>query len=170
MSDWRLERMFCRNSCKTAMSLFFCCFWPMLSPWNRNGELFIKEGSGLTVASLTAFSGMVMRGKEYIAPCTGLQLMPWTVLRTCSVSLAFSAKALNVAVRSWMWERDMGGGTKLDPTYIHLLCWDSLDWITLSACCNLLCCKLQKKFQIQQRVFILSLPKWLWGAFGQFTA
>lgn len=110
MSDWRLERMFYRNSCITAMSLFFCCFWPMSSPWNRNGELFIKEGSGLTVASLTAFSGMVMRGKEYIAPCTGLQLMPWTVLRTCSVSLAFSAKALNVAVRSWMWERDMGKG------------------------------------------------------------
>lgn len=57
------------------------------------------------MASLTAFSGMVMQGKEYIAPCTGLQLMPGTVLRTCSVSLAFSAKAFKVAVRSWMWQR-----------------------------------------------------------------
>lgn len=58
------------------------------------------------MASLTAFSGMVMQGKEYIAPCTGLQLMPCTVLRTCSVSLAFSAKVLKVAVRSWMWKRE----------------------------------------------------------------
>lgn len=54
------------------------------------------------MASLMAFSGMVMHGKEYMAPCTGLQLMPCTVLRTCSVSLAFSAKALRVAVRSWV--------------------------------------------------------------------
>lgn len=58
------------------------------------------------MASLTAFSGMIIRGKEYMAPCTGLQLMPCTVLRTCSVSLAFSAKALKVAVRSWIWERE----------------------------------------------------------------
>lgn len=41
-----------------------------------------------------------MRGKEYMAPCTGLQLIPSTVLRTCSVSVAFSAKAFKVAVRS----------------------------------------------------------------------
>lgn len=69
-------------------------------------ETFKRVGEGLTVASLTAFSGMVMQGKEYMAPCTGLQLMPCTVLRTCSVSLAFSAKALKVAVRSWMGGRE----------------------------------------------------------------
>lgn len=57
--------------------------------------------SGLrTAASLTAFSGILIRGKEYMAPCTGLQLMPGTVLSTSSVSLALSAKALRVAVRS----------------------------------------------------------------------
>lgn len=67
--------------------------------------MFTRVYSGLTVASFTAFSGMLMRGKEYMAPCTGLQLMPGTVLRTCSVSLAFSAKALSVAVRSWKTER-----------------------------------------------------------------
>lgn len=52
-----------------------------------------------------AFSGMVMRGKEYMAPCTGLQRMPSTVLRTCSVSLAFSAKTCKVAVRSCVWRK-----------------------------------------------------------------
>lgn len=51
-----------------------------------------------------AFSGMLMQGKEYMAPCTGLQVMPSTVLRTCSVSLAFSAKTLKVAVRSCVAE------------------------------------------------------------------
>lgn len=57
------------------------------------------------MASLMAFSGMLMRGKEYMAPCTGLQRMPSTVLRTFSVSLAFSAKTLKVAVRSYMWQK-----------------------------------------------------------------
>lgn len=60
----------------------------------------------LTVASLTAFSGMVMRGKEYMAPCTGLHLIPSTVLRTSSVSLAFSANAFKVAVRSCVRARE----------------------------------------------------------------
>lgn len=59
----------------------------------------------LTVASLTAFGGMLMRGKEYMAPCTGLQVMPSTALRICSVSLAFSAKTLKVAVRSCEWQK-----------------------------------------------------------------
>lgn len=52
-----------------------------------------------------AFSGMVMEGKEYMAPCTGLQRMPFTVLRTCSVSLAFSPKTCKVAVRSCVWRK-----------------------------------------------------------------
>ena len=67
-------------------------------------------GGGLTAASSTAAFGMVMLGKEYMAPCTGLQLMPGTVFRISSVSLAFSAKALSVAVRSWMKEGGWVGG------------------------------------------------------------
>lgn len=62
----------------------------------------------LTVASWMAFSGMLMQGKEYMAPCTGLQTMPSTVLRTCSVSLAFSAKSLKVAVRSCVRQKEGG--------------------------------------------------------------
>lgn len=58
-----------------------------------------------TLASLMARSGMVIRGKEYMAPCTGLQLMPGTVFRISSVSLAFSAKALRTAVRSYTRQR-----------------------------------------------------------------
>lgn len=58
-----------------------------------------------------------MRGKEYMAPCTGLQRMPSTMLRTCSVSLAFSAKTLKVAVRSYMWQEKRG---KLFNFYICL--------------------------------------------------
>lgn len=58
-----------------------------------------------TLASLMARSGRVIRGKEYMAPCTGLQLMPGTVFRISSVSLAFSAKALRMPVRSYTRQR-----------------------------------------------------------------
>ena len=56
---------------------------------------------GLTAASSMAAFERLMLGKEYMAPCTGLQLMPGTVFRISSVSRAFSAKALSVAERSW---------------------------------------------------------------------
>lgn len=52
-----------------------------------------------------ARSGRVIQGKEYMAPCTGLQLMPGTVFRISSVNLAFSAKALRMAVRSYTRQR-----------------------------------------------------------------
>lgn len=68
--------------------------------------IIIRLFKVLTVASLTAFSGMVMRGKEYMAPCTGLHLIPSTVLSTSSVSLAFSANAFKVAVRSCVRARE----------------------------------------------------------------
>lgn len=38
-----------------------------------------------------------MRGKEYMAPCTGLQRMPGTALKTCSVSLALAARSASTA-------------------------------------------------------------------------
>lgn len=38
-----------------------------------------------------------MRGKEYIAPCTGLQRMPGASLKTCSVSLALAASSASTA-------------------------------------------------------------------------
>lgn len=52
------------------------------------------------LASSTAFGGIKMRGKAYMAPWTGLHLIPGTAFRICSVSLAFSAKAPNTAVFS----------------------------------------------------------------------
>lgn len=54
-----------------------------------------------TLALSMAFCGIVMRGKVYMAPCTGLQVMPGTVLKISSVSLAFSAKFDKTTVRSW---------------------------------------------------------------------
>ncbi len=82
-------------------------------------ETCTGESAELTLASLMAFSGMVMQGKEYMAPCTGLQLMPCTVFRTCSVSLAFSAKTLKVAVRSWTRKRE-NTEEKKQRSLIHL--------------------------------------------------
>lgn len=41
-----------------------------------------------------------MRGKVYIAPCTGLQVIPGTVLNICSVKSALFANSDNTAVRS----------------------------------------------------------------------
>ncbi|TNN59478.1 hypothetical protein EYF80_030293 [Liparis tanakae] len=38
-----------------------------------------------------AFCGRVMRGKVYMAPCTGLQVMPGTVLKICSTQTLRSA-------------------------------------------------------------------------------
>lgn len=54
-----------------------------------------------TLALTMAFWGRVMRGKVYMAPWTGLQVIPGTALKVSSVSLAFSAKAASTAVRSW---------------------------------------------------------------------
>lgn len=41
-----------------------------------------------------------MHGKEYMAPCTGLQRMPGASLKTCSVSLALAASSANTACLS----------------------------------------------------------------------
>lgn len=43
----------------------------------------------------------MMRGNEYIAPCTGLHLIPGTMFRMSSVSLAFCARSFSVVVRSY---------------------------------------------------------------------
>lgn len=83
--------------------VFWCAMRSKFRPtWIILSLLLILKDCyvALTLASLTAFSGMVTRGKEYMAPCTGLQLIPSTVLSTCSVSVAFSAKAFKVVVRS----------------------------------------------------------------------
>lgn len=58
-----------------------------------------------TLASSTARGGMKMRGKAYMAPCTGLHLIPGTVLRVCSVIWAFSARAPSTALFSWKTTR-----------------------------------------------------------------
>ena len=77
-----------------------------------------------TFALSMAFWGKVMRGKLYMAPCTGLQVIPGTVFKICSVSLAFSAKSANTAVRSWKGEakgkgQDCWSHTKCNG-YIHI--------------------------------------------------
>lgn len=59
------------------------------------------EGAAQTFALSMAFCGSVIWGKVYMAPCTGLHLIPGTVLKVSSVSLAFSARFANTAVRSW---------------------------------------------------------------------
>lgn len=65
-----------------------------------------------------------------MAPCTGLQLIPSTVLRTCSVSLAFSAKAFKVAVRSYKRNRGRAHKEKKlkeHDTELGRICYNTCD-------------------------------------------
>lgn len=107
-----------RSRCPPEVSCSRTCLEPDPSPVFTHTHTTSHEPSQLdqaeyiknmwhkpTLASLMARSGMVIRGKEYMAPCTGLQLMPGTVFRISSVSLAFSAKALRTAVRSYTRQR-----------------------------------------------------------------
>lgn len=54
-----------------------------------------------TCASWTARGGMKIWGKAYIAPWTGLHLIPGTEFRICSVSLALWARASRTELFSW---------------------------------------------------------------------
>lgn len=57
-----------------------------------------------------------MHGKEYMAPCTGLQRMPGASLKTCSVTLALAASSANTACLSYGPKARQAGPGRATPS------------------------------------------------------